>query len=91
MTSEIIEDNEIKNGYLTMNQNNDIILDNFQQVKSNTNIIKLKLDELESPSNFIIYKDYSKRISKKNKDFDDYIDYSPKSKKRQDSVGISHI
>jgi hypothetical protein len=88
MTSEIIEDNEIKNGYLMMNPNNEITLDNIQQLKSNTNFIKIKLDEIDGPSNFPIDKDNSKRVSKKNKDFDDYIDYSPKSKKRQDSVGI---
>ena len=91
MTSEIIEENDIKNGYFSMNPNNDIILDNIQQVKSNTNFIKIKLDEIEGPSMNPIKIDNSKRISKKNKDFDDYIDYSPKSKKRQDSVGYFYL
>ena len=90
MTSEILEENEIRNPYMSLNGNNESSFDGLQRRASSTNFIKIKMEEAENQSKNFPYEDNSKRISKKNKDYDDYIDYSPRSRKRQDSIGKTY-
>lgn len=56
MSSEILEENENRNGFLTLGSNND----HFEGVikgRVNTNFIKIKLDENENHQGIIIYYD----------------------------------
>ena len=68
MTSEILEENVNKLPYMSLNSNHENHLENIQRMKNSVNFIKIKLDEIEGPSDtFLLIIDDSKRVSKKNK------------------------
>ena len=67
MTSEIMEENDSKLPYMSLNSNNEIQMENIQKLKSSANFIKIKIDDIEGTSKIkislqIIRKEFQKRI-----------------------------
>ena len=56
MTSEILDENDKKLPFMSLNTNYENNLENIQRLKSSTNFIKIKLDDIEGQSTTFILK-----------------------------------